>query len=281
MSIAPPPTPTASAAAPARPAASIFDTTAQPLSTSPMTLPPSTSTPEKSQCAAIALSTSRTESRVRPAASVGTAKTVRPCVSPADPEVRATTISASAEPPCRTARLRPSSRKPLPDFSAVIAILAGSCLAPSSIAMPSTVSPATMPGSQRARRSSSAAASAVTPTSPVDRKGDGVRLRPISSITTPASTAPMPSPPSASLASIPAKPISPNWRHRSWPKPSLHCMSRQWRSCLGIEPSPVMNSCAVSRSIVWSSSRMRGIWLLRYPSESWDLVVGRCQRSLA
>ena len=56
--------------------------------------------------------------------------------------------------------------------------------------------------------SSPACASALAAMTELVRNGDGVRLRPISSSTMPASTWPMPSPPSASGTSRPVKPIS-------------------------------------------------------------------------
>ena len=58
------------------------------------------------------------------------------------------------------------------------------------------------------------------------RNGEGVRLRPTSSSTIPASTWPMPSPPSASATRIPVKPSSANCFHKAWPKPSLQLISR-------------------------------------------------------
>src|SRR3546814_1790375 len=57
-------------------------------------------------------------------------------------------------------------------------------------------------------------ASAATAPTLVDRKGEGVRLRPISSSTMPASIWPMPSPPCASGTSMPGRPISVNCAHR-------------------------------------------------------------------
>src|SRR3954447_24980377 len=52
---------------------------------------------------------------------------------------------------------------------------------------------------------------------------------------------------------MPVSPSSANCFHKSWPNPSLHDMSRQWRSCLAMPPLSARKSAAVSRSIFWSS----------------------------
>jgi hypothetical protein len=180
---------------------------------------------------------------------LGTANRVTPSASPSLPAVRAATIRASAEAPWTTKSLRPERRKPLPAFSARQAMRSGRCLGPSSIATASTVSPAITPGSQRPRSSSDPADSAVTPMTAVVRNGEGVRLRPISVSTMPASTWPIASPPSASAARMPVRPSSANCFHSAWPNPSGQLMSRQWRSCCLIPPSSAMKPVTVSASI--------------------------------
>ena len=187
------------------------------------------------------LSASRTPSTSRPAAPFSTANRVSPS------SLSAATRVTSADAPCTTNCLRPERLKPLPERSARISIASGRCFGPSSTASAATVSPERMPGYQRSRKAVPFSAS--TKATAVVRKGDGVRLRPISSSTIPASTWPSPSPPSASSIRMPVKPISANCFHRPWPKPSLHCLSRQWRSCFLIAPSSAMKPRAVSRSI--------------------------------
>ena len=241
------PTPTSSAAAPVRPALSTRVRISPPPPTSPTTASASTATLSKVIRAPMLLSARRTPSTSRPLASFSTANRVRPS------SVFAATRVTSAEAPWTTNCLLPDRRKPLPERSARIAIASGRCLAPSSIAIAPTVSPASRPGNQRSR--SALPLSASTKATALVRKGDGVRLRPISSSTIPASTWPRPRPPSASSIRMPVKPISANCFHRPWPKPSLQPLSRQWRSCFAIAPSSAMKLRAVSRSMDWSSVR--------------------------
>ncbi len=189
----------------------------------------------------------RTPSTSRPLASFSTANRVRPS------SVCAATRVTSAEAPCTTNCLRPLSEKPLPDRSARISIASGRCFGPSSSARAATVSPLMIPGYQRSRAALPFSAS--TKATALVRKGEGVRFRPISSSTIPASTWPSPSPPSASSIRMPLKPSSANCFHRPWPKPSLQPLSRQWRSCFAIAPSSAMKLRAVSCSIAWSSVR--------------------------
>ena len=63
----------------------------------------------------------------------------------------------------------------------------------------------------------------------------------------------MPAPPALSGMQMPVRPISPNCFHRAVPKPSVHPVSRQWRSCLAILPSSARKPRAVSCIIFWSS----------------------------
>ena len=61
----------------------------------------------------------------------------------------------------------------------------------------------------------------------VERNGDGINVRPISSITTPASTAPSPLPPKFSGTDGPEKPISANAFQSSREKPVASLLSRK------------------------------------------------------
>ncbi len=247
MSIAAEPTPIISAAAPTRPASSSFERTAQPPSTSPITASASTSTPSKATWLASDASSNRRGSLVWPA-SFGTANRVRPSVSPAAPAVRAATIIMSATWPFNTNALVPDSLKPLPERSAFSAVASGRCLAPSSIASATIAAPLAIFGSHSSDNRP-LAFSASTAATAVVRNGDGVRLRPISSSTIPASTWPRPRPPFASGTMMPVKPISANCFHRSRLKPVSSLLSRSVRRCLTGAAS-AMNGAAVSRSIV-------------------------------
>ncbi len=211
-SIAPAPTPSSSDAAPVRTASSMRDSGAQPVPTSPITASASTATPSKVIRAARLASASRSGAACSPSAPRSTANRVIPSSSPGSPPLRAATISRSAAWPCCTKLLAPVRRKPLPERSARSAVRAGRWCGPSSIASAATASPDRMRGSQLARCAALPCLSAVTAPTAVERKGDGVRLRPTSSSTIPASTAPSPSPPSASSIRMPVKPISPNCR---------------------------------------------------------------------
>src|SRR3546814_2587786 len=102
-----------------------------------------------------------------PFASFGTANRVMP------PSVFAATMLMSATCPWRTKLFLPSRRKPLPARVAVVAIRSGRCLAPSSIASATIVSPDAIEGSQRPACVPPALASAATAPTLVDRKGDG------------------------------------------------------------------------------------------------------------
>ena len=161
----------------------------------------------------------------------------------------------SDDAPCTTNCFCPVSLKPLPLRVATQAIFSGRCLTPSSIAMPITVSPAKMPGNQRSRIALSANFNASTAATDVVKKGEGDRLRPISSRTIPASIWPMPMPPSASGMRMPVKPISANCFQRPWLKPSLQPMSRNLRKWV-TGASLAIKSRALSRSMFWSSFKV-------------------------
>ena len=89
--------------------------------------------------------------------------------------------------------------------------------------------PAAIFASQAFCVSDPAAFSTVAASTDAPMKGEGVRVRPRLSAMTPASTAPRSEPPSASGMITPAKPISPNARHRSRETPSESRLSRSWR----------------------------------------------------
>ena len=246
MSIAPCPTPTISAAAPVRVAASSAFSTSSPASTSPITASASSSTPSKRTWLARLASTRRRGSAVTPLASFGTANSVRP------PSVFAETMLMSATWPWRTKSFLPSRRKPLPLRVAVVATRSGRCFAPSSIASATIASPPAIAGSQRPACVPPACASAATAPTLVARKGEGVRLRPISSSTMPATVCPRPSPPCSSGTSIPGRPISTNWCHSSREKPVSSAWSRSLRMC-DTGACSATKGATLSLSIAWSS----------------------------
>ena len=124
-----------------------------------------------------------------PLALGSTRNSVSPSRSPAAPAVRAATMKRSATWPSTTSALAPESLKPLPARTACRLVCSGRCLAPSSIASAASSEPSEIFG----RYSDFCAAlpprvSAEAATTPVARNGDGIKVRPISSITTPAST---------------------------------------------------------------------------------------------
>ena len=100
-----------------------------------------------------------------------------------------------------------------------------------------------------ARRRARVPFSASTAATAVVRKGEGDRLRPISSSTTPASTWPRPSPPWSSPIRMPVKPISANCFHRSRRKPVGVVRRRAARACARRARARRRNRVAVSRSI--------------------------------
>jgi hypothetical protein len=138
-----------------------------------------------------------------------TRNSVSPSRSPAVPAVRAATINRSAVWPSTTKALSPESLNPLLERTACIFVISGRCFVPSSMASAASSEPsaifgrcsffcAALPPRDRADAASTA----------VPRNGDGIKLRPISSITTPASTQPRPLPPKFSGTSRPENPIS-------------------------------------------------------------------------
>ena len=123
--------------------------------------------------------------------------------------------------PSTTKALAPFSPKPLPDRTACIVVCSGRCFG---ALRRSRALRAATPSAIFGRCSDFCAAlpprdSADAASTAVDRNGDGIRLRPISSITTPASTQPSPLPPKFSGTSSPANPISAKARHRSRENP--------------------------------------------------------------
>src|SRR5712671_4698692 len=88
----------------------------------------------------------------------------------------------------------------------------------------------------------------------VDKNGDGTKVRPISSITTPASTQPRPLPPKFSGTNSPENPISAKARHSSRENPVASLPSRSCRRCATGALS-LMRPRALSRSIDCSSLR--------------------------
>ena len=184
---------------------------------------------------------------------------VRPLLSPAAPALRAATIRRSATWPSTTSAFEPESLKPLPERTALSAVCSGRCLAPSSIASAAINSPfeilgrcsdfcAVLPPRDRAEAASTA----------VDKNGDGIRVRPISSITTPASTQPSALPPNSSGTRSPAKPISANSFQSSREKPAASLASRSCRRCDTGALSEIRPR-ALSRSIDCSSVRTRAM----------------------
>ena len=175
--------------------------------------------------AALCESTIAVRSTAMPLALGSTKNSVSPLRSPAAPPVRAATIRRSAVWPSTTKALAPLSLKPLPERTACNLICSGRCLAPSSIASAASSEPSAIFGRWAAfcaslppRESAEAASTAEL------RNGDGISVRPISSITTPASTQPSPLPPKFSGTSRPQKPISANafQSSRENPVASLH-----------------------------------------------------------
>src|SRR5215203_3330699 len=248
-------TPDSSAARPVRPVSSTRSRRSWPRPISPSASASSTCTPSKVSRAALRLSTMMVRSRDSPCAVPSTRKSERPSRSPGSPEVRAATISASATWPSATKVLLPSSRNPLPDFSALNAVCAGSCLRPSSTASARIASPATMAGSQRRFCASEPPpVRAVAAMTAVERNGEAVSVRPISSQISAAPTLPKASPPYSSGTSTPVQPISAMLRHNSrlnpvsW-RPSRKALS--WET----GAASARNPRAESRSIASSSVR--------------------------
>ena len=182
-----------------------------------------------------------------------------PSRSPAVPAVRAVTIRRSAVWPSTTNDLSPTSLKPLPERRACIFVISGRCLDPSSTASAASSEPLAIFGKCSAfcaalppRDSAEAARTEVA------RNGDGIKLRPISSITTPASTQPRPLPPNCSGTSRPENPISAKVFQRSREKPVASFVSRRCRKCDTGALSPI-KSRALSRNIDCSSVRTRAM----------------------
>src|SRR5205085_12017916 len=120
------------------------------------------------------------------------------------------------------------SLKPLPERTACILVCSGRCLAPSSIASEASNEPSEIFGkcsdfcaALPARNSAEQASTAV------ERNGEGIKLRPISSITTPASTQPRPLPPNSSGTSRPENPISAKVFQSSRENPLASLLSRR------------------------------------------------------
>src|SRR5579871_2943426 len=190
-----------------------------------------------------------------------TRNSVSPSRSPAEPAVRAATIRRSATWPSTTNAFEPFSRKPLPDRAASSFVCSGRCFVPSSTASAASNSPAEIFGkcsdfcaALPPRESAEAASTAV------ERNGDGTRVRPISSITTPASTQPRPLPPKLSGTRSPQKPISAKVFQRSREKPVASLASRKCRKC-DTGALSLMRPRALSRSIDCSSVRTRAMVL--------------------
>ena len=161
--------------------------------------------------------------------------------------------------PSTTKAFSPLSLKPLPERTACMLVCSGRCFAPSSIASAASSEPSEIFGrycdfcaSLPPRDSAEAASTAVA------RNGDGIKVRPISSITTPASTQPSPLPPNASGTSRPENPISANAFHRSREKPVASLLSRNCRRC-DTGALSLIRPRALSRSIDCSSVRTRAM----------------------
>ena len=209
--------------------------------------------------AALCASTITVRSIATPLALGSTRNSVSPLRSPAAPPVRPATIRRSAVWPSTTKALAPLSLKPLPERTACSLVCSGRCFAPSSIASAASSEPSEIFGrcadfcaSLPPRDSAEAASTAV------DRNGDGIRVRPISSITTPASTQPSPLPPKFSGTSRPEKPISANAFQRSRENPVASLLSRKLRRC-DTGALSLIRPRALSRSMDCSSVRTRAI----------------------
>ena len=157
--------------------------------------------------------------------------------------------------PSTTKALAPLSLKPLPERTACNLVCSGRCFAPSSIASAASSEPSEIFGRCAAfcaslppRVSADAASTAV------DRNGDGISVRPISSITTPASTQPSPLPPKFSGTSRPEKPISANAFQSSRENPVASLLSRKLRRC-DTGALSLIRPRALSRSMDCSSVR--------------------------
>ena len=95
----------------------------------------------------------------------------------------------------------------------------------------------------------------------VERNGDGINVRPISSITMPASTAPNPLPPKFSGTSRPANPSSANAFQRSRENPVSSLLSRNCRRC-DTGALSLIRPRALSRSMDCSSVRTSAIGVI-------------------
>ena len=178
--------------------------------------------------AALCASTIAVRSTASPLVLGSTRNSVSPLRSPAEPPVRAATIRRSAVWPSTTKAFAPVSLKPLPERTACNLVCSGRCFAPSSTASAASSEPSEIFGRCAAfcaslppRVSAEAASTAV------ERNGDGIRVRPISSITTPASTAPSPLPPKFSGTSRPENPISAKLFQSSRENPVASLLSRK------------------------------------------------------
>ncbi len=109
----------------------------------------------------------------------------------------------------------------------------------------------------------------------VDRNGDGIRVRPISSITTPASTQPSPLPPKSSGTSKPENPISAKVFQSSRENPVASFASRSCRRC-DTGALSLMRPRALSRSIDCSSVRTRAMVSFRLEVECVSIVIPGC-----
>src|SRR5712672_412304 len=252
---------------------------APPWSTSPSTPSALTSTLLNSIRAALCESTIAVRSVSMPLLLGSTRNSVSPSRSPAAPAVRAATINRSAVWPSTTKALAPLSLKPLPARTAAILVCSGRCLAPSSRASAASSEPsdifgrysdfcAALPPRDKAEAASTA----------VPRNGDGIKVRPISSITTPASTQPRPPPPKSSGTSRPENPISAKARHRSRENPVASFASRSRRRC-DTGALSLMSPRALSRSIDCSSLRTSAIAAV--PVQMWFGVVFGCHSGAA
>ncbi len=103
--------------------------------------------------------------------------------------------------------------------------------------------------------------SADAATTLVARNGEGIRVRPISSITTPASTTPRLEPPNSSGTKRPAKPISAKDCQSSLENPAGSFESRRCRRC-DTGALSLISPRALSRSMDCSSVRTRAMCLV-------------------
>ncbi len=171
--------------------------------------------------------------------------------------------------PSTTNALSPLSLKPLPERTACRLVCSGRCFAPSSTASAASSEPSDILGrccafcASLPPRDKADAASTL-----VARNGDGIKVRPISSITMPASTQPSPLPPNCSATSRPEKPISAKVFHSSREKPVASLLSRKCRRC-DTGALSLIRPRALSRSMDCSSVRTRAMDGFRFRYVFW------------